>query len=275
MVKKLTDKLSEISYRRAMVAHFSFGVCMKKTVFWGVALLLMVIASACSSISGGPAHDMVYDIQSIEPKSENTRMVDLPVKDFNVVGPVFAQTSIDLSEFQSSEFNSSVYEKGGNSKRYKKARGEHKVVMEGSYLIQRLLIEEAYKKGADAIVNINIEYENSCHLVGVSDNTDVSTSYSKKVLDVDVSGAVSVSGAYNHASQSVTANGHRVADVSATQIASSVLGNQNVEYKTRTETGGSSYVYKFNEEQNNCHLVIYGSALSIKYTNAIVPQTCN
>ena len=69
MVKKLTDKLSEISYRGAIVAHFSFGVCMRKTVFFGVALLLMAMASACSSITGGPQHDMVYDIQSIEPKS--------------------------------------------------------------------------------------------------------------------------------------------------------------------------------------------------------------
>ena len=228
--------------------------------------LFSVLASACGGLLAPPSHDMVYDIQSIEPKTENLRQIEVPMKDFSVVGPVFAQSSINLSEYQTSEYNSSNYSSDGYSKRYKKAKGEHKVMMEGSFLIQRLLLQEAYKKGADAIVNINIEYENSCHKIGVSDNDEYSTSYTQKVLDYNVSGNASVGGAY--ASQYV--NGKKVASAGE----SGASGNANVGFFTRTATTSNSVTYKFNEEQNDCHLIIYGSALSIKYTNAIVP-TCN
>lgn len=240
---------------------------MKKVLALSMIGLFAVLTSACGGLfASTPGHDMVYDIQSIEPKTENLRQVEVPMKDFSVVGPVFAQTSINLSEYQTSEYNSSNYQGDGYSKRYKKAKGEHRVMMEGSFLIQRLLLQEAYKKGADAIVNINIEYENSCHKIGVSDNDEYSSSYTHKVLDYNLSGNVSAGSAYS----SAAVNGRTIA-TAETQAASS---NANVGFFTRNSTTSNSVTYKFNEEQNECHLIVYGSALSIKYTNAIIP-TCN
>lgn len=235
---------------------------MKKAFSLSIIGILTLLAAGCSSSK----HDIVYDIQSIEPKTENLRQVGIPMKDFNAIGPVFAQTSISLSEFQSAEYESSTYDGDRFSRRYRKADGEHRVMMEGSYLIQRQLLQEAYKKGADAIVNINIEYENTCHLVGVSDNIDASTSYTHKVFDYDISGSASETSVQSAA----YVNGKKVA--SEAGVASN--SNLNLDLSTRTANTSNSYVYKFKEEHNDCKLIIYGSALSIKYTNAVVP-TCS
>ena len=118
-----------------------------------------------------------------------------------------------------------------------------------------------------ALVNINIEYENSCHLVGVSDNVDTTESYTHKVMDVDVAGSVGVSGAVGAAS----VNGTQVASASR----SSAGGSIGTFFHTKEVTDSSSMQYDYKEEQNNCHLIIYGSALSIKYTNAIIPKCDN
>ncbi len=230
---------------------------MKKLILASMAGAIAALSFGCSSFA--PSHDYVHDIQSITPQNVDKYHVEVPMKDFVVVQPVFAETSVSMSEFLREKFNSEAYSGDGYSKRFSKAKGIHNKTMDGTYLVERHLLEAAYKAGADAIVNINVEYEEKCHDVGVADNFDYESSSTAIVPELNYSGSVS----YSHKER--RAGDHKAVAESASQEESASISLKKI-------TTGASVKRTFSENQKDCQMVIYGSALAIKYTNAIVPS---
>ena len=219
---------------------------MKKCLFTVLSLL------SCLSVIGCTTHYAVNDIESIRPLTVDINTIKIPMKDFNVIQPVFAQTTVNVTH-EVSEISSGSSLSNQN---YNTASGEsenlRKVSTSGSYIIARRLLDEAFKVGADATANVHIEYELYCHEQSTSEITE--SEFDAQALLAVASGVVNVAGTAAGSAGTMTAASHTE---SASKIAPKI------------KTQSSSF-----EGKTICTLTIYGNALAIKYTDAIIP-TCH
>ena len=222
---------------------------MKNLVF----LWLLALLTSCSSATTR----YVTDIESIEPQTINLNEIQIAVKDFVVVKPVFATTSVNMNEMLTEEFESGSIRSMGSGVNYSKADSLHKIAMSGSYIIQRKLLDEAFKADADGLANINIEYEKRCHEVTVEEGANIELSDTMTVPVVTSSVSI------GEAREQVSVNGHRVSDVNKR------VATTNTVVSTKKEDVTFSAASSVNDLEKECILTVYGTALAIKYTNAI------
>lgn len=224
---------------------------MKKYRF--AFVLFSCLLGACSTTTYS-----VNDVDSITPNVVDLYRVQLAVKDFKVIQPVFAQTSVTLNDELSDMTDSTSIK----NLKYDAKSGDgeklHKTAMSGSFIIHRRLLDEAFKLGADDAINIHIEYEQHCRQQSVVESTE--THFNAKAFLNVVSALTSVAGAVTTASGG-NATAQHTLSTTAQQTA-------NVAKQAPSDISSTS---KSESSKMVCTLTLYGNALAIKYTDAIVP----
>lgn len=194
----------------------------------------------------------------IDLETNTTQVVQTAVKDFKVIQPVFAQTTLNETEELTDYDESSNI---SNADAYDAKSGEaeklRKVARSGSKIIERRLYDEAFKVGADAIVNIHIETEKYCHEQSVIDEKE--TQFNAQAMLKVMSSLAGVAGGIAGASGAdpVALSALSTSSSSASQLSGIAPNSQSI--------------VKNESKKEVCTITIYGNALAIKYTDAIVP----
>lgn len=125
--------------------------------------LVMIISSLGFLFSGCAKSYIQKDIEDITLTTTMEYKVETAMKDFVVVKPVFAQTTLNKTEMLSEKTDSSDVTGSG----YSSSSSDHekllKIASSGSRIVKRRLLDEAYQASGDAIVNVLIEKEEYCH----------------------------------------------------------------------------------------------------------------
>lgn len=188
--------------------------------------LALVLCTALLS-SGCAQTYTAENLRTFNHETYDANRVPLAVKDFKVVQPVFAQSTVTLSDQLSHELLQNE-----NSNNQVTLR---KLSTSGSYIIHRRLLDEAFKAGADAIADIHIEYERYCQRQSEAPNATF------KIRPQE--------------SQNQKAN-IVLYDLAPLDELAPIIDPSNRTYKLA------------------CEIQLYGSALAIKYTDAVcAPQS--
>jgi hypothetical protein len=242
---------------------------MKKLLFCA----LLALTTGCTTTSY-----TVEDIETITPGFTAINLIPIATKDFVIVQPVYAQTTVDISDDidgytestsvsgTTKDFYGKVEDRKGNvhtkGREYSGKAGEGERLRifstSGSHIIHRRLLDEAIKAGAHAIHNVHIESEIYCHKQAVTETKE--SHFDAQALLTAVSAVSSVAG-------NITA----AAGGNATS--QKVLNQTTSNAETLAQNAPSDIGTKETSEKSKlvCTKTYYGDALAIRYTDAIVP----
>ncbi len=221
-------------------------------------IILALLAFSATTLGCSTTKYSVLNEERIDLETNTTQVVQTAVKDFKVIQPVFAQTTLNETEELTDYDESSNV---SNADAYDAKSGEaeklRKVARSGSKIIERRLYDEAFKVGADAIVNIHIETEKYCHEQSVIDEKE--TQFNAQAMLKVMSSLAGVAGGIAGASGAdpVALSALSTSSSSASQLSGIAPNSQSI--------------VKNESKKEVCTITIYGNALAIKYTDAIVP----
>lgn len=226
-------------------------------------IILALLAFSATTLGCSTTKYEVRDEERIDLETNTTQVVQTAVKDFKVIQPVFAQTTLneteDLTDYDESSnvSNASKKKSPGYDAKSGEAEKLRKVARSGSKIIERRLYDEAFKVGADAIVNIHIETEKYCHEQSVIDEKE--TQFNAQAMLKVMSSLAGVAGGIAGASGAdpVALSALSTSSSSASQLSGIAPNSQSI--------------VKNESKKEVCTITIYGNALAIKYTDAIVP----